>query len=192
MSGVAVYIRVSTHEQNLESQRKEINRWLELHQLTGGVVWYEDKQTGKNLKRPGFEALQAAIFAGEVKTVIVWRLDRLSRSIGDGLNVLLDWLNKGVRLISVTQQFDWSGAMGQMIATVLFAVAQMENEAIAERRAAGIAVAKAAGKYTGRQAGTTKANPERAKALRAQGLKRSEIAAALGVKLRTVDNYLRD
>lgn len=185
----AIYIRVSTVGQNAASQRNEIDRWLKGHGIDD-ATFYVDKKTGDNLNRPEFEKLQAAIFAGEVKTVVVYKLDRLSRSLKDGINTLTDWLKQGVRIVSVTQQLDFSGATGQLVAAVLFAVAQMEQETRRERQAAGIAAAKAAGTYLGRKAGTTKAKPQRAQELRNKGLAVPEIAEAMGVSQRTVFNYL--
>ena len=70
---------------------------------------------------------------GEAKTVVVWRLDRLTRKQRDGINTLADWCEKGVRVVSVTQQLDLSGATGRLITGVLFA--EMELEAIKERQA---------------------------------------------------------
>ena len=67
------------------------------------------------------------LFAGEYKTVIVFKLDRLSRSLTDGLTVISDWLSSGVRLVSTSQQFDFSGAIGKMLSAVLLSVAEMEN-----------------------------------------------------------------
>jgi DNA invertase Pin-like site-specific DNA recombinase len=185
---IAVYIRVSTTGQNEAGQRREIDRWLTGHGLT--ATYFVDKKSGDNLKRPAFEKLQAAIFAGEVKTVVCYKLDRLSRSLQDGINTLCDWLKQGVRIVSVTQQLDFSGATGQLVAAVLFAVAQMEQETRRERQAAGIAAAKAAGVYIGRKAGTTKAKPQRAQQLRERGLTVAEIATSMGVSLRTIHNYL--
>jgi DNA invertase Pin-like site-specific DNA recombinase len=117
-------------------------------------------------------------------------LDRLSRSLREGINTLSDWLKQSVRVVSVTQQLDFSGATGQLVAAVLFAVAQMEQETRRERQAAGIAAAKANGVYLGRKAGTMKARPDRAQQLRGKGLTVPEIAEAMGVSERTVFNYL--
>lgn len=187
-----IYIRVSTHEQTLEVQRAEITRWLQQHNLNPDECqWFEDKQTGKTLKRPGFEQLQRAIFAGDVDTVIVWKLDRLARSFRDGVKVVTDWIDRDVRLVSVTQAIDLSGPIGQMLAGVLFAFAEMELSVSKERQAAGIAAAKPRGVYKGRKVGTTKADPARARALRDQGLRVAEIAAALHVSPRTVADYLK-
>jgi DNA invertase Pin-like site-specific DNA recombinase len=188
---IAAYIRVSTHSQNLESQRAEITRWLEVHgHNLNEVRWFEDKDTGKHLSRTGFNALAEAIFSGEAKTVVVWKLDRIARSMRDGINTLSQWCECGVRVVSVTQQLDLSGTAGHLIAGVLFAVAEMELENTRERQAAGIEVAKQRGIYKGRKRGATKAKPARAKELQAKGLKQSEIAQALGVSERTVGRYL--
>ena len=65
------------------------------------VQWFTDKETGDNLDRKAFRKLQEAIFNGEVKTVVCWKLDRLSRSLRDGINVLCDWCDRGLRVVSV-------------------------------------------------------------------------------------------
>jgi len=188
---VAVYIRVSSHDQKGDSQRAEIARWLEGHgHDPEAVQWFEDKETGAHMTRAGFNALAEAIFAGSVKTVVVWKLDRISRSMRDGINTLSRWCECGVRVVSVTQQIDLSGTVGHLVAGVLFAIAEIELQNTRERQAAGIAAAKGRGIYSGRKKGTTKVKPERARELKFKGLKESEIAAALGVSERTVFRYL--
>ncbi len=185
----AAYIRVSTTGQNQASQKREINKWLEGHGIDDVTV-YVDKSTGDNLDRSAFKRLQADIFAGKIKTVVVYKLDRLSRSLSDGIATLTDWLEKGIRVVSITQQLDFAGATGKLIASVLFAVAEMEQETRRERQAAGIAAAKEEGKYGGRKAGTTKEKPTRAKRLRENGLTYKEIANAMDVSTQTVRRYL--
>ena len=173
---VGVYIRVSTVEQNLDGQRLSIQTWLDGQGLT--AVWYEDKSTGNNLDRAAFSALQHDVFNGKVKTVVVYKLDRLSRSLRDGINVLTDWLDAGIRVVSVTQQLDFSGAAGKLIASVLFAVSEMETETRKERQADGIKAAKAKGVYKGRAKGSSTVDSVRVQELKAQGLKVTEIAAS--------------
>jgi DNA invertase Pin-like site-specific DNA recombinase len=193
---IAVYLRVSSHSQKTDAQKPDVDRWLKGQGIKKkDVQWFEDKETGKTLDRPAFEQLKTSIFNGEVKTVVVWKLDRLSRRQRDGINILADWCEKGVRVVSVTQQLDLSGSVGRIVAGVLFGVAEMELEHVRERQAAGIAAAKKRGVYDnleGRPKGSTKANPKRAKELAAQGLNKSEIARALGVHRHTVSSYLND
>lgn len=192
---IAVYLRVSSRQQKTDAQRPDIERWLKGQRIKpDDVQWFEDKETGKTLDRPAFEKLRTAIFNGEVKTVVVWKLDRLSRRQRDGVNILADWCEQGVRVVSVTQQLDLSGSVGRIVSAVLFGVAEMELEHVRERQAAGIAAAKKRGVYDGlegRPKGSTKAKPERARELAAQGLKVNEIAAALSVHRNTVRSYLK-
>ena len=188
---IAVYIRVSTHSQKTANQRADIRRWLTAHgHDPDSVQWFEDKDTGATMQRPGLIALKEAIFAGRVKTVVVWKLDRLARSMREGINILTAWCESGVRVVSVTQQIDLSGTVGHLVAGVLFAIAEIELQNTKERQAAGIAAAKKRGVYRGRARGATKAKPRRAKELKGQGLSAPEIAQAMGISERTVRRYL--
>jgi DNA invertase Pin-like site-specific DNA recombinase len=189
---IACYVRVSTTDQNPEAQRNEIAAHIERAGIgMTSVQWFVDRESGKNARRAAFQALQGEIRKGKVSTVLCWKLDRLARSVRDGVNILSDWTERGVRVVSITQGIDLSGAFGQAIAALLFAVAEMELANIRERQQIGIAAAKQRGVYQGRKAGTTKANPARALELRSKGLTDREIAAALGVTERTVYRYLR-
>lgn len=190
MKKTAAYIRISSSSQNPASQRAELQRWLDNHGYAPDCIqWFSDTETGAHTNRPALDALRKAIFAGEIETVIVWKLDRLARTMQDGINLLSDWCKQGVRVISVTQQIDLSGSTGQMVAGLLFAIGQIERDYIRERQAAGIAAAKARGVYKGGNK-PPKASHSRAKELRAKGLTILEIATALGVSIRTVHRYL--
>lgn len=189
---VAVYVRVSTASQNEAGQRREIQKWLAGNGINqANTQYYVDKESGDTLDRTNFQQMQQDVWNGAVKTIVVYKIDRISRSLRDGINVLCDWCEKGIRVVSVTQQLDFSGATGQLIAAVLLAVAQMEQEVRRERQAAGIAAAKERGVYTGRKKGTFKKNPQEAILLQEKGLTQQQIARAMGVSIASVVRYLR-
>lgn len=188
---VGCYIRVSTSRQKHDSQRAEIQRWLDGNGISPEqVVWYADKESGATMQRPEFDRLQRDIFDGKVKTVVLWKLDRLSRRLKDGVNTLAAWCERGVKIVVVTQQIELNGPVGRMIAALLLGLGEIELEYRRERQMAGIAVAKKNGVYMGRRKGTTKKTPDRARELRDKGLTSAEIATALGVSQRTVFRYI--
>lgn len=189
---VAAYVRVSTASQNEAGQKREILKWIAGNGINpNSVIWYIDKESGETLKRPEFEQMQKDIFNGAIKTVVVYKLDRLSRSLKDGVDTLCSWCQRGIRVVSTSQQIDFTGAMGQLVAAVLFAVAQFETETRRDRQAAGIAAAKEKGTYRGRAPGATKAgvDPTRAAELRKKGLTHAEVAKAMGISVRTALRY---
>src|SRR6266404_1986802 len=154
---IGAYLRVSSADQKHDSQRAEIKKYLKSNGISlNRVTWYEDTETGTRLKRPNFDRLQADIFDGKIKTVILWKLDRLSRNLRDGVNVLADWADKGIKIIVITQQLELSGVIGRTIAALLLGLAEIEHTNIRERQRAGIEAAKTRGVYTGRTRGTTK------------------------------------
>ena len=191
MTLIACYCRVSTRHQKNDSQRAEVDKWVTSNGLDKTAIrWFEDKDTSTTTNRPAFEKMQKAIFDGLIQIVVVWKLDRISRSQRDGINLLADWCDRGVRVVSVTQQIDLTRAVGRMVASVMFGLAEIEMEYRRERQIAGINVAKNAGVYKGRQKGTTKGKPERAQNLKKQGLSVEEIANAMAISKRTVFRYL--
>ena len=187
----AVYLRVSSKSQRIDSQQREVQRYLDGHGITD-ARWFVDTMSGAKVDRPGLAELRLAVFSGDFRTVVLYRLDRLARSIRDGINVLTEWLDAGVRIVMVTMQIDLSGALGQTVAALLLGLAQMEREAIRERQAAGIAAARANGtKWCGRKPGSTVIDYGRAAQLHAKGLRMSEIATALGCSRQSLYNGLR-
>ena len=188
---IAAYVRVSSKRQKDDAQRAEIQKWLDANGIDPKQVeWYADKETGRTMKRPEFDRLQKDIFNGKVKCVILWTLDRLSRRLKDGVITLADWAERGLKIVVVTQQLEFNGAVGRTLAALLMGLSEIEWEYRKERQQAGIAVAKKKNIYKGRKAGTTKGKPDRAKELKAKGLNAPEIATALGVSERTVFRYL--
>ncbi len=188
---IAAYTRVSTQEQTSAGQRSEIQKWLKTNGFKiDRVKWYEDQETGTTLRRPEFDRLQADIFDGKVKTVVIWKLDRLSRNLRDGVNVLADWAERQLKIVIVTQRLELSGAVGRTIAALLLGLAEIEHGFIKERQRAGIEAAKRRGAYKGGKLGRTKSDAVRARELRDKGNKPAEIAAALKVSERTVFRYL--
>ena len=190
---IGIYTRVSHSRQRDDSQRNEIGKWLELNSIDPDqVTWYSDKESGTTLKRPEFDRLQKDIFAGRVKTVVLWKLDRLSRRLRDGVNILADWADRGLKVVVTSQQLEFNGSVGRMIAALLLGLAEIEWEFRKERQQAGIEVAKRKGLYRGRVKGSVKGKPMRAKELRDKGLAVGEIATALGLSERTVFRYLKE
>ena len=116
---IAAYVRVSTKDQKTDTQREEIRHWLEGNGIAPDKVeWYADVESGRKMSRPEFDRLQRDIFAGTVRTVVVFKVDRIARRLREGLNLLCDWCERGVRVVSVTQQVDVSGTLGRMVAAL--------------------------------------------------------------------------
>ena len=149
----AIYIRVSTAQQSTRSQKADLKRWTEAQDLNGQVKWYEDKATGKNMDRPAWQKLQAAIDAGQVDKLVVWRLDRLGRTASGLCKLFEDLQTKQVRLISLRDSIDLGTASGRLMANIIASIAAYETELRAERVRAGQETARAAGKRWG---GSTK------------------------------------
>jgi DNA invertase Pin-like site-specific DNA recombinase len=186
---VAVYCRVSTFDQEkgLKSQEKALKEYCNNHGLNN-LIWYRDKITGSTMDRPAFNKLQRDIFDGKVDTVVCWKLDRLSRSLKDGINILTGWLEKNVRVIAIVQQLDFSGAVGQLIASVLFAVAAMERENLRENTKRGMAAAIAKGVKLGKR---PKLFAKDIVPLLQNGLSIGEVADKLGKTRQAVYNALK-
>jgi len=150
---VAAYVRVSTPDQKkgLDSQIRALKAYCRHHGMEN-VRWYKDVISGATPRRPAFDKLQHDIFLGLVDTVLVWKLDRISRKgIKEGVTIIQDWLAKGIRLVAVTQSLDFDGAMGELIAAIFFALARMEREALRENTKRGLRAAKARGVRLGRK-----------------------------------------
>ena len=186
MPKTAVYIRCSSYSQSTASQRFEIEDYLSQRVICGQVTWYEDAGvSGKDLDRPSLRRLQQDIVSGVVDTVLLWKLDRLARSITDGIKLLSDWVQRGVRIVVITQDLDLSGPVGRMVAALLLGVSEMEREHLRERQAAGIALAKQRGVKFGRP---QTVDVSAVKQLRSEGLGATAIARRLKISRQSVYN----
>ncbi|MCP4709213.1 MAG: recombinase family protein [Planctomycetes bacterium] len=191
----AIYLRVSTAQQTTRGQKADLKRWIEAQSENGRVVWFEDKATGKNMDRPGWNKLQASIIRGEVDRLIVWRLDRLGRTASGLCKLFEDLQAHKVRLISLKDSIDLGTPSGRLIANVLASVAAYETEVRGERVKAGQDAARDAGKRWG---GSEKGrlisiNPEQVKTiikLRDEGQKISHIARSVNVNRSSVYRVL--
>ncbi len=151
MNRTAVYLRVSTGEQRFDSQELELRTYCE-RRGWNDVVTFSDTASGAKVSRQGLESLLAAVRRGEIGRVVVYKLDRLGRSLTH-LALILDELNRhGVSLICTSQGIDTScdNPVGRLQLNVLIAVAQFEREIIRERVRAGVNAAKARGVKLGR------------------------------------------
>lgn len=190
---VACYLRVSTEDQSHDPQRGEVLRWLDRNGIDPNrVEWYVDTWTGRETSRPDFDKLNAAVAAGRLSTVVVFKVDRIGRDLLDGMGVLTAWCKAGVRVASATEPIDLAGPFGKMMVAVLLGLAEIELSNIRDRQRSGIVEAKARGVYRGRKPGALKApgGRDQAREMRSRGLKVKEIAATLGVSKSTVLRYL--
>lgn len=138
------YVRVSTAEQN------EARQLLALQEK--GVAAeniYMDKLSGKNAERPKLKEMLSFCRKGD--TVIAESISRIARNTRDLLEIVETLREKGVGFVSMKEGIDTETAQGQFMLTVFAAMAQLERESILERQKEGIAIAKAEGKYKGRQ-----------------------------------------
>ena len=191
MKHIAIYIRVSSDQQDLRSQEPDMKRWVEAFADGTPVRWYQDKVTGKTMNRPGWQQLESDMNAGKITKIVVWRLDRLGRT-ASGLTTLFDELrDRKVNLVSLKDGLDLSTPAGRLMAGVLASVAQYETEVRGERVLAGQAAAKAEGKtWGGSQKGRRiKVNQDQEatiKRLREERVPVAQIARAVGLSRPTV------
>lgn len=135
------YARVSTLDQNIDLQM------MALQGICARV--FEDQGfSGSTRGRPGLNAAMRFLKAGD--TLVVWRLDRLGRSIQDLINIIERLRKRRIEFQSITEHIDTGSAGGLLVFHLLAAMAQFERQLIRERTIAGMAAAKARGTHVGR------------------------------------------
>ena len=187
----AIYLRVSTDEQNCDSQRNELETYR-LARKWSDIRVYQDVMSGGKASRPGLDALLRDIRAGKVERLLAFKLDRLGRSLAHLAALLTELEKHNVPLIIPGQGIDTSNdtPAGRLQLNVLGAVAEFERGIIRERVAAGLKAAKSRGVRLGR-APVSAYIFNRALELRAEGCSLRSIARTLGISAGTVQNITK-
>jgi DNA invertase Pin-like site-specific DNA recombinase len=178
------YARVSTDDQKLDLQRDAL--------ITAGVDpkrLYEDRLSGARADRPGLRAALKATRQGD--TLVIWRLDRLGRSLKELLTLIDDLKPRGVQLRSLTEHIDTSTPGGELVFHVFGAIAQFERNLTRERVRAGLNAARSRGKLGGRPPILTPNDLAAIKALLKDGdLTIREVAERLGISVASLYRYV--
>src|SRR5919199_5938315 len=135
------YARVSTDEQNLDLQLSALNQ-------AGCEQIYTDKVSGTKATRPGLDNAFSHLRSGD--TFVVWRLDRLGRSLRHLIDTVTDFEERGIGFKSLTESIDTTTSGGRLVFNIFGALAEFEREIIRERTKAGLTAARARGKTGGR------------------------------------------
>ena len=166
------YARVSTDEQTTALQ-------LDALRAAGCVAIHEDSASGASRSRPGLSRAIEDLRAGD--TLVVWRLDRLGRSLRDLLDISEMLRERDVALRSLTDHIDTGTAAGRMLYAVLGAVAQFERDVMRERTVAGMRAAKKRGEHIGRPLALSPAQVREAKKMLERGESTNHVARVLRI-----------
>jgi DNA invertase Pin-like site-specific DNA recombinase len=193
MKRIAVYIRVSTKDQTPDLQ---INDLLSYCQRKGWAasnvcVYLDLGQSGTKAQRPALKQLLEDIHKRKVDIVLVWKLDRLFRSLKHLVNTLNDWAGQGIEFISHQDNIDLSTASGRLMMQIMGSFAEFEASLIRERCVAGQRAARLRGRLPGRKRSFTPEQVKSMLALRERGMTFKDIGNSLGVRDTTVMRTLR-
>jgi DNA invertase Pin-like site-specific DNA recombinase len=180
------YARVSTNEQNLDLQRDALRK--------AGVRSkniFTDKITGTKEERPGLAEALSHLREGD--TLVVWRLDRLGRSLKHLIETVTALQGQGVAFQSITENINTSTATGQLVFHIFGALAEFERNLITERTIAGLSAARARGRKGGRpRLTTTSGKVAMAKKLyRDKTNTPSDICKTLNISRATLYRYIK-
>jgi DNA invertase Pin-like site-specific DNA recombinase len=166
------YARVSTAEQDTALQTDALSQ-------AGCIRIFEDRLSGATAERPGLSAALSYLRDGDV--LVVWRLDRLGRSLAHLIQVVADLDARSVGFRSLTEAIDTTTSGGRLIFHVFGALGQFERDLIRERTRAGLAAAAARGRKGGRKPVVTDEKLQKARSLLQQGLTVREAATRLKI-----------
>ena len=175
------YARVSTQDQNLELQIEALTK-------AGCKKIFEDKVSGSRAERPGLAKARDLLREGD--TLVVWKLDRLGRSVKHLVNLVVELEQQGVQFKSLTDVIDTGTPSGRFFFHVMASLAQMERELTIERTRAGLAVARQLGRKGGRKRQMTESKIRSAKKLLATGVPPRDVASNLGVSVPTLYRWI--
>ena len=175
------YARVSTQDQNLDLQTEALAK-------AGCKKIFDDKISGSHAERPGLAKLQEALRDGD--TLVVWKLDRLGRSVKHLVDLVGELHKRGVQFKSLTDAIDTGTASGRFFFHVMASLAEMERELTIERTQAGLKVARQLGRTGGRKRQMTESKIKSARKLLASGVPPRDVAANLGVSVPTLYRWI--
>ena len=178
------YARVSTEDQNLDLQFDALKK-------AGCERIFRDKISGMKENRDGLSQALEIVRSGD--TLVVWKLDRLGRSLQHLISVINNLKNKGIYFRSIQESLDTSSSTGKLIFHIFGALAEFERDIIRERTMAGLAAARARGRVGGRPKIMDKGKVKLARTLVADDTRSiGEICEILGVSKATLYRYLKE
>jgi len=153
---VALYGRVSTSNQQIETQLREAREYCQRNGIVEYKTYADVGVSGGTASRPQLDAMLTDLRAGRIKTIIVYKLDRLGRSLMHLLDLLREFRNRNVRLISISDGLDTANdnPMNRAFFRLLAVFGELEKEIIRERVMSGLAHARECGKKLGRPKGS--------------------------------------
>ena len=179
------YARVSTSKQKLDMQIEELKKYgVEEENL------YCEKISGAKRERKELNNLLNKLREGD--TLVVFKLDRLGRTMHQLVDLLNDFQNKGIHFVSIKDGIDTSTTMGRFLFHIFGAIAEMEREVIAERREAGLERAKKRGLKGGRKKAYTKQQIETMLKMLEDGATKKEVCETFNVPRSTLYRYIRE
>ena len=147
---VAIYVRVSTIEQNPENQIDELKEYCKRMNYEIYNTYIDKGESGLNENRPQFNELMKSLRLKMFNAIVIWKLDRIGRSLQHLLQILQEMKNKNVDLICLTQNIDTTTASGRLLFQIMGAFAEFESSLISERTKLAMARARKEGKQIGR------------------------------------------
>jgi DNA invertase Pin-like site-specific DNA recombinase len=175
------YARVSTKDQDLSLQHESLKK-------IGCDKIYDDKASGSKTSRKGLNLALEVLRDGD--SLVVWKLDRLGRSVKDLVAMVGDLEQRGIHFKSVTDNIDTSTPSGRFFFHMMASLAQMERELLIERTQAGLEAARKRGRVGGRKRAMTDSKIKAAKRLLDDGTPPKDVAHDLGVSVPTLYRWL--